>query len=493
MSILEKISELESRRTAITMSHNEEAKKTALAKGKLTARDRMTTLLDENSFVELGAFVTTRSTAFNMTVSETPADGVITGYGTVNGNPIYVYSQDASILGGAIGEMHAKKIVRLYEEALKVGAPIVGFLDTVGIRLQESIDALEGYGNIFAIMAEASGIIPQITVVAGDCAGGAAFITGLTDFVFMSTKSARMFLNSPNTLEDKDASFDTIATAKVHAEESGLATFTYDEEESLIQGVRELLTYLPQNSGEDVPFYEVLDDLNRSEGMLNQFDFETQKIEEVVTAIVDQGKILELKADYSQSVFTAFARLNGGTVGIVANKETMVDYTGVLKMTQFVTLCDTFNIPVVTLTNIEGFASTVATEKLGMIKVCSDLTKVFANISVPTVNVLLKNAFGSSAVAMNSKMLGADRVYAWPTAQVASLKTESALKIIYAKELSEGTLSQEEFAQAAEEYEAAHSSAYAAASRGLIDDIIEPAATRKRVIAALEVLATKVR
>ena len=205
MSTLEKLSELESRRTAIVVKHNEEAKKVAFAKGKLTARDRITALLDENSFVEVGAFVASRSTAFNMPEMDTPADGVITGYGSVNGNPVYVYSQDASVLGGAMGEMHAKKIVRIYEDALKVGAPVVAFLDTVGLRLQENMEALMGYGEIFNKIAEASSVIPQIAVVVGDCAGGASFIAGLSDFVLMSTKSARVFLNSPNTLEDKGA------------------------------------------------------------------------------------------------------------------------------------------------------------------------------------------------------------------------------------------------------------------------------------------------
>ena len=262
MSTLEKLSELESRRAAIITKSNDVAKKVALAQGKLAARERISILLDENSFVEVGTFITSRSTAFNMRNNETPADGVVTGYGTVNGNPVYVYSQDASVLGGALGEMHAKKIVRIYEEALKIGAPVVGFLDTVGVRLQESVDALEGYGMIYEKMVEASEIIPQIAVIAGDCAGGAAFIAGLSDFVFMSSKSARVFLNSPNTLDDKTASFDAIATAKVHFEESGLATIIEGQEEVLIEDVIRLLSYLPQNSGEEGPFYEVIDDIN---------------------------------------------------------------------------------------------------------------------------------------------------------------------------------------------------------------------------------------
>lgn len=493
MSTLEKLSELESRKTNIVESQNEEAKKAALAKGKLTARDRITALLDDNSFVELGAFVTSRSTAFNMSTSETPADGVVTGYGTVNGNPVYVYSQDASVLGGALGEMHAKKIVSVYDEAIKVGVPVVGFLDSVGTRLQEGMDALEGYGMIYAKMAEASGVIPQIAVVAGDCAGGAAFIPGLSDFVFMSTKSARMFLNSPNTLAEKTASFDTIATAKVHFEESGLASFIAENEEELIGKVSALISFLPLNSGEEAPVYEVQDDLNRVDTALNAFDVENGKVIDVVTSIVDNNDILEVNAGYGKSVVTAFGRMGGATVGIVANNESSVAGCGVKKMTAFVELCDTFNIPVVTLTNIEGFASSEASEKRGIIKSCSMLTKAFAESSVPKVNVIIGKAFGSSSIVMNSKALGCDRVYAWPTASFGSINAESAMKIIYSDELAAGTMSNEAYQEAVSEYEAMHTSAYAAAARGLVDDIIEPAATRKRVIAALEILATKAR
>jgi acetyl-CoA carboxylase carboxyltransferase component len=489
--MLEKLSELESRKAAIANSGNEDAKKAALAKGKLSARDRITNLLDENSFVEMGAFVTSRSHSFNMDVQGTPADGVVSGYGTISGNPVYVYSQDANVLGGAIGEMHAKKIVRLYNDALKTGIPVIGVLDTVGIRLQESVDALEGYGAIFTKMTEASGVIPQIAVVFGDCAGGAAFIAGLADFVYMSTKNARMFLNSPNTIEDKTATFDSIATAKVHFEESGLATFIGEKEEDVISEVRNLVTYLPQNNSKDVPFYNVTDDINRVDPNLNQFDLASNKISDIVGSIVDNGEYLELNAKYGISTFTAFARMNGGTVGVIANADTTVDYLGVKKMTKFVHMCDAFNVPVLTLTHIKGFASTVATEKLGMIKECSKLVHAFADATVPKVNVIVGEALGSSYIAMNSKHIGADYVYAWPTAKVAALNAESAVKIIYDEEIKKASLASEVIAAKTAEYETISSSAYAVAASGYIDDIIEPAATRKRVIAALEILSSK--
>lgn len=489
MSTLEKLSELESLRTAICNGCNEEAKKAALAKGKLTARDRVSALVDDNSFVEIGAFVTSKSVDFNMAAQKTPADGVVTGYGTINGDPVYIYSQDATILGGAMGEMHAKKIARVYDEAMKVGVPVVGMIDTVGMRLQESMEAMEGYGMLFAKMSEASGVIPQLAVVLGDCAGGAAFMTGLADFVFMSTKNARMFLNSPNTLEGK-ASFDTIATAKVHAEESGLAHFVADTEEELFEKVKDLISYLPANNEEEVPFYTEIDDINRVDAALNSFDFDTQDIQTIVESIVDGGQYIEISEKYG-TAFAGLARLNGGTVGIIANTQVQMDYAAVKKITAFVKMCDAFNIPMVTLANSERFESTVATEKLGMIKECAKLVHAFSSATVPKVTVILDQAFGSSYIAMNSKHIGADYVLAWPTAKVSTLNTDSAIRIMYEKELQEATVAQDVLNEKAAEYEQLHASAYAAASKGYIDDIIEPAATRKRVIAVLELLATK--
>lgn len=491
MSTLEKLAELESKRTAIENSSNEDSKKTSLAQGQLSARDRIATLLDENSFVEMGAFITSRSTAFNMNAVDTPADGLICGYGTVNGNPIYVYSQDANVLGGAIGEMHAKKIVKTYKDAVKMGVPVVGILDTAGIRLQESVDALEGYGAIFTQMSEASGVIPQIALVCGDCAGGAAFIAGLSDFVFMSSKSARMFLNSPNTMDDQLVTFDQVSTAKVHFEESGLASYIADTDEEVISAVKNLITYLPQNHLEEVPFYQATDDLNRVDANLNHFDFTTNEVKDIVAAIVDNGESLELNAKYGAASLTAFARMNGGTVGIIANLTATADYDAVKKMTKFVTLCDSFNIPIVTLTQTTSFVSTLATEKLGMIKECSKLVHAFANATVPKVNVILNEAFGSSYVAMNSKHIGADCVYAWPTAKVSTLNAQSAVKIMYDEAIKNAEMPSELLMEKTAEYEALNSNAYAVAAKGYIDDIIEPAATRKRVIAALEILSTK--
>lgn len=491
MSTLEKVTELESLKAAIENSCSEDAKKEAFSKGKLTARDRIKSLLDENSFVEIGAFVKSRSTSFNMKDIQTPADGVICGYGTIKGNLVYVYSQDYTVLGGAIGEMHANKIVKTYEDALKMGAPIISLIDTAGIRLQEHVDALDGYGNIFKIAAEASGVIPQICGVLGDCAGGASFIAGLSDFVFIASNNGKMYLNSPNTLDDKAVSFDSVASAKVHSEESGLAHFIAEKEEDLLGGIRTLITYLPLNNNEEPPCYHCEDDLNRTEASLNYFEIGKNPITDIIVSISDNSEYIEISKQYGQAVFTGFIRMDGSTVGIVANKEPVADYAAVKKMTQFVTLCDAFNIPIVTLTNIERFESTLQTEKLGMIKECSKLVHSFASATVPKINLILGNAYGSAYVAMNSKHIGADYVYAWPTAKVSTLDAESAVRIMYDEEIRSSQSATSTISNKVAEFEELNSSAYAVAARGYIDDIIEPAATRKRLMAALEVLATK--
>ena len=490
MSTSQKLSELEARRFAIQEGASDVAKKAILAQNKLTARSRISTLLDQDSFVEIGAFMTSRKSAFNMDTCETPADGVVCGYGTVKGQLVYVYSQDATVLGGAIGEMHAQKIAKTYDDAMKMGAPIVGFVDTVGLRLQESIDALHGYGSIFAKMSEASGVIPQIAVVCGDCAGGASFISGLSDFTFISTKNGKMYLNSPNTLDDKSASLDNVASPEVHLEASGLATMGCESEEELINNVVELLTYLPSNNQEEVPCYPCTDDLNRADAELNAFDFGTSTTQEVIAKIADDYTYFQISEAYGQDMTLGFVRLNGVTVGVIGNQAPEMNYDALNKTTQFVTFCDAFNIALLTLTNIKSMKSTVETERRGIIQAASKLVHAFATASVPKVNVILNAGYGTSYLTMNSKPIGADYVYAWPTADVKTLDSESAVKIMYANELATAddklALMQEKIVA----FEATNS-VYGMAARGYIDDIIEPAATRKRVIAVLENLMTK--
>ena len=480
MSTLEKLSELESRR-AIIMNNN---------KNGFDARKKISMLLDENSFVEIGTFVKSRSTAFDLANVDTPADGVVTGYGTVNGRPVYVYSQDKTVLGGAIGEMHAKKIIRIYEEALKVGAPVIAFLDTAGLRLQESIDGLECYGRLYSKMVNASGKIPQIAIVNGNCSGGASFILGLSDYVFMNDVSAKVFLNSPNTMDNKSEA-ESIEIAKTHLEVTGLADITADDEYELVSKVGKLLSYLPQNSKEVGPFYETEDDLNRVDISLNTFDIEQGLMRDIAVSIADRNEIFELGNGYGKDSLIAFIRMDGGTVGIISNIDKRMSYKSVKKITKFIKICSTYNIPIVSLTNIEGFESTPETENLGMINECSKMIRAFAKADVAKVNVIVGKAYGSGYVAMNSQMLGCDMTYAWPSAIVAPMEASSAMKIMYGNEIENKTMLKEEFDNKLAEYESLASSAYVCAARGMIDDLIEPAATRKRIIAALQVLSQK--
>lgn len=496
MSNLQKISQLETRRKEIQLGGGEAAMNKLHTAGKLTARERINKLLDLNSFVEIGAFVTHRNTDFNMTMQNTPADGVVTGYGTIDGGLVYVYSQDASVMGGALGEMHAKKIARIYDDAMKMGAPIIAFLDSTGIRLQESIDALEGYGILFAKQSLASGVIPQIAVVCGDCAGGAGFIPGLSDFTFMASKNARLFLNSPNTFDQKNITFDQIANSEVHTQKSGLAHFAYDTEDECIAVVRNLITYLPANNLEDAPIYAVNDDLNRVDGQLNAMALEDAfNIQAIIQSIADNSQYFEIQKEFAPNITVGFIRLNGATIGLLANqaeyKEGKLDLNAMKKATRFVNFCNAFNIPILTLTDVNGFVSEVEGETSGVLGESSKMIDAFAKATVPKVNVLVRKAYTSAYIAMNSKHIGADFVYAWPTASIGIMEAESAVHIMYGDEIMNSSNQLELKEEKISEFENMQSSPYAVAAKGYIDDIIEPAATRKRIIAAFEMLSSK--
>ncbi|NLM48219.1 MAG: acyl-CoA carboxylase subunit beta [Epulopiscium sp.] len=502
MSTLSKVNELNALRSKIMEGGGEAKIKKLHDEGRLTARERIEKFLDENSFVEMGLFVRHRSTDFNMSQKETPADGVVTGYGTVEGRLVYVYSQDATVLGGSVGEMHAKKIINLYDQALKMGAPIVAFLDSSGVRLQESVDALDGYGSLFVKQTMASGVIPQITVVMGDCIGGAAFNTGLSDFTFMVSKKGRLFVNSPNTIEgpeSKKANFESIGSATMHSEKSGLVHFQYDDELECINNVRKLVSYLPSNNLEEAPYYNVTDDLNRVDSVLNSivpddlnaaFDIKT-----VICALADDREFMEVKAKYAKNLVTGFLRLNGTTVGILANQslenEGLLDIDASKKGAEFINFCDAFNIPIVSITDAGGFKASLEEEQRGIVKYVSKLIYAFTNATVPKVNIIVRKAFGTAYIAMNSKHIGADMVFAWPSAQISVMNPEGAVNIMYADELKAASDPAALRAEKVKEFSEMQSSPYTVASRGYIDDIIEPAATRKRVIAALEMLYSK--
>lgn len=458
------------------------------------ACNRIVGLLDAGSFVEIGGAVTARSTDFNMQEKETPADGVITGYGVIDGNLVYVYSQDASVLNGAIGEMHAKKIANIYDMAMKMGAPVIGMIDCAGLRLQEATDALEAFGTLYAKQAMASGVIPQITAIFGACGGGLSVVPALTDFTFMESTKAKLFVNSPNALPGNNISKCDTSSAKFQSEEAGLVDVTGTEEE-ILSGIRTLVCMLPANNEDDASYDECLDDLNRA---CTTIENAVEDTAIALAEISDSNIFFETKKDFAKDMVTGFIRLNGMTVGAVANRSKVYDAEanvtdefdgslsadGAKKAADFINFCDAFSIPVLSLTNVSGFKASEYDEK-HLAKAAAALTYAFTNATVPKVNVIIGKAFGSAYVAMNSKSTGADMVYAWPTAQIGMMDATLAAKIMYA-DADADTLKEK-----AAEYKELQSSPMSAARRGYIDTIIAPADTRKYVIGAFEMLFTK--
>ncbi len=457
------------------------------------ASQRIQTLLDDNSFVEIGGFVTARATDFNMKPTETPSDGCITGYGVIDGNLVYVYSQDASVLNGTIGEMHAKKIANLYDMAMKMGAPVIGFIDSAGFRLQESTDALEAFGSIYLKQTLASGVIPQITAVMGSCGGGLGLFPTMTDFSFMEEKGAKLFVNAPNALDGNVITKCDSSSAVFQEQESGIIDVVADEA-TIIAKMRELVGFLPSNNTETA-VDDCNDDLNRINPEIAGCVGDTA----VAASILgDNNSFFEVKANYAKEMVTGFIKLDGQTVGVVANRSEILDAEGktaeklgtVLtkkgceKAADFVNFCDAFLIPVLTLTNVTGYEASICSEK-GIAKAVAKLTYAFANATVPKVNVVIGKAFGTAYVAMNSKSIGADITMAWNSAEIGTMDSKLAAKIMY-----EGQ-SADVIDEKASEYAALQLNVTSAAKRGYIDQIIDAADTRKYVIGAFEMLFTK--
>ena len=449
------------------------------------ARQRIEALLDASSFVEIGAKVTARNTDFSLSEKSMPSDGVITGYGVIDGSLVYVYSQDASVLHGTVGEMHARKIVNLYKMAMKMGAPVIGLIDSAGMRLEESTDALNGFGQIYMAQADASGVIPQITGIFGTCGGGMALVPAMSDFTYMEEKKAKLFVNSPNALEGNIDSVCDTAAAAFQSQEAGMVDGTGTEEE-IIASIRKLVAMLPSNNEDDMSYGECLDDLNRS----------CQGIQSLVAdpaaylpMISDAQTYVECKSAYGTDMVTAFIKLNGVTVGVVANKDAegkgaVLSARGAGKAAQFVQFCDAFSIPVVTFTNVRGYKATKCSEA-NMARSVAKLTYAFANATTPKVNVITGETLGSAYLTMNSKSVGADLVFAWTDAKIGMMNAQSAAKIMY-EGADAATLKKE-----AAKYDALHNGVESAARRGYVDTIIAAEDTRKYLIGALEMLFTK--
>lgn len=502
MSQLEKIKELVELRAKAHLGGGEKAIAKQHDKGKLTARERLLMLLDEGSFEEMDAFVTHRCSNFGMEKKMFLGDGVVTGYGTIEGRLVYVFAQDFTVFGGSLSEMMAKKICKVMDMAMKMGAPVIGLNDSGGARIQEGIGALSGYGEIFERNILASGVIPQISGIFGPCAGGAVYSPALTDFTLMVEGMSYMFLTGPKvvkTVTGEDVTSEDLGGAKVHATKSGVTHFTAETGKEGIELIRQLLSYIPQNNLEEPPTIACDDPIDRLEDSLNDIlpddPNKAYNMYDVIGAVVDNGKFFEIQKDYAKNIIIGFARFNGQSVGIVANQPNwmagVLDSNSSRKGARFVRFCDAFNIPLVTLVDVPGFLPGTGQEYNGVILHGAKLLYAYGEATVPKVTVTLRKSYGGSHIVMSCKQLRGDMNYAWPTAQIAVMGASGAAEILYAKEAKEQADPKAFLIEKEAEYTKLFANPYQAAKFGFIDDVIEPRNTRFRIIRALQQLATK--
>jgi propionyl-CoA carboxylase beta chain len=470
-------------------------------RGKLTARERLDILLDPGSFEELDALVVHRSTEFGLDSQRFYGDAVVTGYGTIDGRLVYVFSQDFTVLGGSLSEAVGEKICKVMDLALKNGAPIIGINDSGGARIQEGVVSLKGYGEIFLRNTLASGIIPQISVIMGPCAGGAVYSPAITDFIFM-TSSAYMYITGPDVVRavtQQEVTHEGLGGAQIHATKSGVAHFVLDSEEECLREVRRLLSFLPSNNMEDPPSLEPTDDpMRRCDDLLDIVPEDPAKpydMHEVIYRIVDDGDFLEVHPYWAQSIVVGFARMNGRPVGIVANNPAVLagvlDIASSRKAARFVRFCDAFHIPIVTLVDVPGYLPGVEQEQGGIITHGAKLLYAYSEATVPKVTCILRKAYGGAYLVMGSKHLRADINYAWPTAEIAVMGPEGAVNIVFRRELEQAPDPEARRRELVEEYRRRFANPYVAAARGFIDDVIDPRDTRAKIIKALEMLKNK--
>ncbi|MFN0204879.1 MAG: acyl-CoA carboxylase subunit beta [Planctomycetota bacterium] len=472
------------------------------AKGKLTARERVQFLVDEDSFVELDRFVTHRCTDFGMDQQKILGDGVVTGHARIDGRPIYIFSQDFTVFGGSLAEAHAEKICKIFDAAMKAGVPIVGLCDSGGARIQEGVVSLGGYADIFLRNTLASGVIPQISAILGPCAGGAVYSPALTDFVFMVEGTSYLHITGPDVVKavtHETVTSEELGGAAVHSEKSGVAHFVArDDRECMVQ-IRELLSYLPLNNIEDPPFVATDDDPLRRESALDRLvpadPVKPYDMKEAIRLIVDNGKFFEVQKEFAKNIIIGLARLGGRPVGIIANQPAhlagCLDINASVKGARFVRFCDAFNIPIVTFEDVPGFLPGTAQEYDGIIRHGAKLLYAYCEATVPKLTVITRKAYGGAYDVMASKHIRADLNLAWPGAEIAVMGAEGAAKIIFRREIQAAADPKAEEAKKIAEYREKFAHPYHAAARGFIDDIIEPSATRPRLIAALEILKTK--
>ncbi|RZN49932.1 methylmalonyl-CoA carboxyltransferase [archaeon] len=508
VNVEEKIKELQEHKTRIRKGGGDERIQAQHDKGKLTARERLDKLLDPGSFQEIGLLRKHRSVDLGMDKKEAPADGVVTGYGTIDGKLVYVYAQDFTVMGGSLGEVHASKISRLLDLAAKMGAPLIGLNDSGGARIQEGVDSLKGYGDIFYRNTIYSGVIPQLTAILGPCAGGAVYSPAIGDFIFMVKDRSYMFITGPEVVKEvlsEDVSFEELGGATIHGKKSGLAHFVSEDEEECIATIREVISYIPSNNLEGSPVVETGDDPMRSDAALNDVvPIDPQKpydIKDVIEGVADNGEFLEVHELYARNIVVGFARMNGRTVGIVANQPKILagclDIDTSDKGAGFVRFCDAFNIPLVTFVDVPGYLPGTTQEHGGVIRHGAKLLYAYSEATVPKITIFVRKAYGGAYIGMCSKHLGADIIYALPSTEIAVMGPEGAANIIHRRELMEGGVEylSEEYKERrkkkAEEYREKFATPYVAASRGYVDEVIPASDLRPKIIAALESCITK--
>ena len=471
-------------------------------RGKLTARERIDLLLDKDSFHELDMFVTHRARDFGMEEKKFLGDSVVTGWGTIEGRLIYVYSQDFTVFGGSLSQVHSEKICKIMDMAMKNGAPLIGLNDSGGARIQEGVVSLGGYADIFLRNTLASGVIPQISAIMGPCAGGAVYSPALTDLIFMVKNSSYMFVTGPDVVKavtHEDVSFEDLGGTSVHSKVSGVCHYVAESEADCLFLMRVLLGYLPQNNMEDPPFVESNDDPLRSEIALDTIVPDSANkpydVKDVIRLVVDESNFFEIQSDYAPNIVVGFARLGGHSIGIVANQPAhlagVIDIDAAEKASRFVRFCDSFNVPLITFVDVPGFLPGTAQEHGGIIRSGAKLLYAFCEATVPKITVILRKAYGGAYDVMNSKHIRADVNLAWPSAEIAVMGPEGAVNIIFRKELSESSDPDKRKEELVKEYRDTFANPYVAAGRGYIDDVIEPRETRPRLINALEMLSNK--
>jgi propionyl-CoA carboxylase beta chain len=501
-TIEDRIEELRKRKAALLDDHRKDAVRRQHEKGKLTARERLELLLDRGSFVETDPFAIHRSHEFGMDRNRPAGDGVVTGYGTVDGRRIFVASQDFSVFGGSLGEVHAQKICKVQDLAMSTGAPFIQINDSGGARIQEGAASLAGYGYIFERNVRASGVIPQISVIMGPCAGGAVYSPAITDFTFMVRETSYMFITGPEVIKavtGEEVSFEELGGAMTHASRSGVASFASQDEEECLAMVRHLLSYLPSNNLEDPPSYAVVDDPERhDEGLTNLIPDSAKEpydMHEVIRRVVDDGDFFEVFPFWAMNIVTGLARLDGHTVGIVANQPKVLagtlDIDSAEKASRFVRFCDAFNIPLLTFVDVPGFLPGKEQEFHGIIRHGAKLLYAYAEATVPRMTVITRKAYGGAYLVMNSKHLRSDVSFAWPTAEIAVMGPDGAVNVVFKKEIEKAEDPAARRNELIGEYQRRFANPYVAAERGFVDDVIEPSETRPRLVKAMRMLATK--